>query len=662
MANSKKTQQEIDRLVRSAQGGNENFDELYDKYIKAGTQTLKERFEGELKKELKKIQRFRENIKLFTTNPEVKDTKMLDASVKSIEERMELFKTCERETKTKAFSKEGLAASSPNEALQTQKENSLRSIMDEVRKQIDIIEYDLERDSRGQQVGGRSKGTPSAAAARLRKLKFHLGKLELVLKEVTNGSADLESVCRIEESAKKLVRNETTSDEDDDDEDEDEGNTYSGFELEDSHNPDKHRSGGGGGIDEDTAAAVLSGSTQDANKKTPAFIPITTTTAAASTSAINTSLKRATPPTTGSKTEGLKRPSTTQASPKTQTPGGGNISVSSTSMGKPISSRDTTMDMWDENAELLDDEMDKANDDTFGDDAMEITGTGTLADMAKATATLPRMGDWEKGRPASLVSPPSTTLKTQVSEQSIQQQQQPSATAATTAATASTITAQAVKAASNTTIAANTTNTNTNTNTAVAAASVSPGVTTSVGKSPPTATVTASQRAPEQKQEISANASSPAPAPAAPSYDRTKMLQLVDMSLANLPHTQDVDRQRPFEPSNPTVCPSYYPQQVLPALASPDIYREFELETLFFIFYYHQNTYQQYYAAKQIKARSFRYHKGLNTWFQRSGTLKETQSDGERGSFLFFNYEDTWRMEEKEDFTFNYKYLEDELR
>ncbi|ORC89631.1 CCR4-NOT transcription complex subunit 3 [Trypanosoma theileri] len=660
MANSKKTQQEIDRLVRRAQDGVESFDDLYDKYLKAGSQTLKERFEGELKREIKKVQRFRENIKVFISNPEVKDTKMLETSLKSIEERMELFKTCERETKTKAFSKEGLAAGSPNETLQAQRETSLKSTMEDMRKQIDILEYDLERDARGHNSGRTTKGTPSAVLARMRKLKFHLDKLELVLKAVTNGSADLDRVRDIEGTMQRLLQNETNSDEEDEDEDEEEENLYSGFDLEDSRTQEKRRSGGGGGADEDSA--ILSGSAQDLGKKTPGSGSIPT----ASTSAItSTSAKKTTPPTTVSKSDSVKRLSTTQPSPKTQTPGGGNTSISSTSGGKPISSRDMQMDMWDENEDLLDDEMDKANADTFGDDAMELTGTGSLADMAKATATLPRMGDWEKGRPASLASPPSTTMKTQTNEQTVQ----PPVSAATTAATTTTTT-QAVKAA----------NTTTTTITATAGATptantaaVSPRTTKSMATTPPAATATASQRASEQKQQTTANSSSTAVAGAtntttassnqtAISYDKNIMLDLVDMSLANLPHTQDVDRQRPFEPSNPTVCPSYYPQQVLPALASPDIYREFELETLFFIFYYHQNTYQQYYAAKQIKSKSFRYHKGLNTWFQRSGTLKETQGDGERGSFLFFNYEDTWRMEEKEDFTFNYKYLEDELR
>ncbi|EAN89288.1 hypothetical protein, conserved, partial [Trypanosoma cruzi] len=63
MANSKKVQQDIDRLLRRTQDGIEGYEELYNKFLKAATQTQKERLEGDLKKEIKKLQRFRDGIK-----------------------------------------------------------------------------------------------------------------------------------------------------------------------------------------------------------------------------------------------------------------------------------------------------------------------------------------------------------------------------------------------------------------------------------------------------------------------------------------------------------------------------------------------------------------------------------------------------------------------
>lgn len=68
----------------------------------------KEKFEADLKKEIKKLQRYRDQIKTWIQSSEIKDKKALIDARKLIEREMERFKVCEKETKTKAFSKEGL--------------------------------------------------------------------------------------------------------------------------------------------------------------------------------------------------------------------------------------------------------------------------------------------------------------------------------------------------------------------------------------------------------------------------------------------------------------------------------------------------------------------------------------------------------------------------
>jgi CCR4-NOT transcription complex subunit 3 len=68
----------------------------------------KEKFESDLKKEIKKLQRYRDQIKTWIQLSEIKDKQALLDARKLIEREMERFKVCEKETKTKAFSKEGL--------------------------------------------------------------------------------------------------------------------------------------------------------------------------------------------------------------------------------------------------------------------------------------------------------------------------------------------------------------------------------------------------------------------------------------------------------------------------------------------------------------------------------------------------------------------------
>jgi CCR4-NOT transcriptional regulation complex NOT5 subunit len=66
--------------------------------------------QSDLKKEIKKLQRFRDQVKQWTASNDVKDKTVLLEYRKKIEIEMERFKVVEKETKTKAFSKEGLAA------------------------------------------------------------------------------------------------------------------------------------------------------------------------------------------------------------------------------------------------------------------------------------------------------------------------------------------------------------------------------------------------------------------------------------------------------------------------------------------------------------------------------------------------------------------------
>ena len=57
----------------------------------------------------------------------------------------------------------------------------------------------------------------------------------------------------------------------------------------------------------------------------------------------------------------------------------------------------------------------------------------------------------------------------------------------------------------------------------------------------------------------------------------------------------DLLRYRPkyYVPRNPIQTPSYYPQVPHPLLNTPGIFSQLDVETLFYVFYYHPGTYQQ---------------------------------------------------------------------
>lgn len=85
------------------------------------------------------------------------------------------------------------------------------------------------------------------------------------------------------------------------------------------------------------------------------------------------------------------------------------------------------------------------------------------------------------------------------------------------------------------------------------------------------------------------------------------------------------------------------------------------MDTLFFVFYFQQGTYQQYLAAKQLKKHSWRFHKKYMTWFQRHEEPKIATEEYEEGTYVYFDYESGWCQRIKSEFKFEYAYLEDEL-
>jgi CCR4-NOT transcription complex subunit 3 len=85
------------------------------------------------------------------------------------------------------------------------------------------------------------------------------------------------------------------------------------------------------------------------------------------------------------------------------------------------------------------------------------------------------------------------------------------------------------------------------------------------------------------------------------------------------------------------------------------------MDTLFFVFYFQQGTYQQYLAAKQLKKHSWRFHKKYMTWFQRHEEPKIATEEFEEGTYVYFDYESGWCQRIKSEFKFEYAYLEDEL-
>ncbi|XP_071909488.1 uncharacterized protein [Coffea arabica] len=162
------------------------------------------------------------------------------------------------------------------------------------------------------------------------------------------------------------------------------------------------------------------------------------------------------------------------------------------------------------------------------------------------------------------------------------------------------------------------------------------------------------------------------PATSGGMHDQLYNLQMLESSFYKLPQPKDSERAKSYTPRHPVVTPPSYPQVQAPIVNNPAFWERlgadnYGTDTLFFAFYYQQNTYQQYLAAKELKKQSWRYHRKYNTWFQRHKEPDIATDDYEQGTYVYFDFhigndeQHGWCQRIKTEFTFEYNYLEDEL-
>lgn len=76
----------------------------------------------------------------------------------------------------------------------------------------------------------------------------------------------------------------------------------------------------------------------------------------------------------------------------------------------------------------------------------------------------------------------------------------------------------------------------------------------------------------------------------------------------------------------------------MPLYNRTENFARFDLETLFFAFYYQQGTDQQYLAAVELKRKNWKFVKKFETWFKKveptseSGAAYSSQGNGTSGN------------------------------
>lgn len=128
---------------------------------------------------------------------------------------MERFKACEKEMKTKAFSKEGLSATAkldPKEQLKVELCSWLGTMVDELSRQVEQTEAEIEtlqvlKKKKDTERGARLDELESMNERRL----WHVAKLELILRLLENGNLLAEDVGNVKDDIAYFVESNTVS-------------------------------------------------------------------------------------------------------------------------------------------------------------------------------------------------------------------------------------------------------------------------------------------------------------------------------------------------------------------------------------------------------------------------------------------------------------------
>ncbi|GKT68206.1 CCR4-NOT transcription complex subunit 3 [Colletotrichum tofieldiae] len=621
---ARKLQQEVDKCFKKVAEGVAEFEAIYEKIEQSNNISQKEKLEDNLKREIKKLQRLRDQIKTWAASNDIKDKAPLLEHRRLIETQMEKFKAVEKAMKTKAYSKEGLASSAkldPQEQAKAEASDFLNNMVDELEQQIETLEAEAEA-IQATMKKGKSQTAKAERMAEIERIierhKWHQGKLELIRRSLENGGVDTDQVTDLEETIRYYVSDGMNDDFIEDEE------MYEELNLDEEEGVYGVPQDGDKGSSQDTQSL--------AEEPTP-------------------------------EPEVIKPPPKPKAVTEASA-SGRRSSAQSKSPLPALATLHTPLQTISSNG--------AANGPTMKPASVPARPAEGLkyASAAAAAAASDKIGI------SPLPPPPGAAPITSATQSKSSAAGSPAATPAHPVAAKEPEPKQpaAPSSSSSETPATNAKPTPAQTkaekralkNQAAAEASAAAKVSQTNGSANGVRPATEEEEEesiyhlPSSLQDLveSFEASRKRPVPfSSPSTQR--MLQA---SQAMCPDIMDTDVPRTYRPElrlNPTGVG--FPQEPLALFDDPRLYSRIDPDTLFYVFYYKQGTPQQYLAAKALKDQSWRFHKQYQTWFQRHEEPKNITEEFEQGTYRFFDYESTWMNRRKADFKFAYKFLEDDV-
>ena len=625
-SNSRKIKKEIDLTLRKIKEGFLIFQDLWDKiYSHTDDQTLQIKYCQELKRELKKLQRCREQVKNWIGQSSSlkiessKKEKMIEVR-KAIEKKMEQFKECEREVKTKTYSKEGLRVQTEAEAREvsrskrkeedrqvleviefmTEFQEQLNTQIEETEEEIEEMEQSTTRGRRGQEAGGELE-------IRMERHRFHEKQFELILDHLRKGHLDPDEVKTIKDDLEYYLESNRDLDFFHNDE------VYDELELDDvdamkerkrlkmkqrqqkiqeeeEEEEKKKKKLAAKAKEEEEEEEEMETNQEDTGRKKrneteerrkeERVVEIKENQKRNAAVAATTKRERVG---AGSNTRKEDENATTTQRKKRENVGG--VAATQTRYGVKKKEQDTSTTARKSSKKEQQDAADAARTSSKRINIVP-RNEESLVDQNRSTTTAE--GPREQRRVGEVIG-------------SFLGQEERGAGERAAAAILSK---------------------------------------TSSGRG-------FDDQGDPRRRDVD---------------DGVMSLKELGISARCAPRPEDSARSQRYVPRNPsTQLHASFPRKPPSSLEHPRLFEKFDTDALFFIFYHQQGTYQQYMAARELKKQSWRFHTKYSTWFQRHEEPKRTTDEFEQGTYVYFDYEGGWYQRIKSEFTFEYSYLEDGL-
>ncbi|KAI0464645.1 hypothetical protein LJB42_002265 [Komagataella kurtzmanii] len=613
----RKLQQEIDRVFKKVKEGLEEFDYVYDKLQACEISSQKEKLESDLKREIKKLQRSRDQIKIWLAGNEVKEKKGLMEHRKLIEHEMERFKEVEKEMKTKAFSKEGLNMNKvdPREKEKSETSKFVESMIEELERQSEALEAQIDQiqssGKRGKKLDNSKTDQIAELQSSLDRNNWHQEKLQTILRLLQNGNLEADQIQRIQEDIEYYVESNQDADFAEDD------GIYDELGLDE--------------IEDGFLFAAASGPLskdeegKDENDENVSDNESPSASASSNFAAVN---------------QGSTSDSTVKTAPAAINSSTGSVSnVTSTNSNASVLLNKLTRTSPARSAAA-----------TPPHSHNELTGIQSNLKPAVAPVLTPKLKYSKVASTAATASVPPGSTKVGSSTHS-------TTPTATTAATAHPVVSSS----------------------SLPSDSLSSTTTHPNGLDAPT-----SESSLKIANNLIANLDGVKkeclnkPIKKTPE-EMDNMYQLLNSSLLNCPDSFDADVPNMYIPRQPHPTHISFPQEpLLEIMNSAKILQNFDLETLFYCFYYHSyenaadehkvfdnsGSFLQINTAKELHRRGWKYHKELKTWFllnndeanQTPPPIEEHVQ--QKSNWKYFDYQETWLPRRKDDFTFEKDKLE----